>query len=655
METEAHGRAYSSFGDLLRQLRLVRGLTQEELAERAGLSVRGISDLERGVKRRPRPDTLALLAQALDLDPTERAHLDRLLHLVPARRASVTPPAPSATRHNLPAQLTSFIGRVQEIAELRELVLAKRLVTLTGPGGIGKTSLVLAVASTLTTRFVDGVALVELAALADGDLVTHAIASVFGVRERPDETILTTLGAALGTTERLLVLDNCEHLLLSCAQVAEALLRACPHLTILATSREPLRIGAEVIWRVPPLPFPPAINSETESNGVEGYEAVRLFVERASAARPGFALTTGNAEAVAEICRRLDGIPLAIELAAARVAALPPEHIARHMNDRFHLLTTGSRTTLPRHQTLRALFDWSYDLLSETERILFRRLAVFAGGLTLPAAQAVCETVEQATNAPVCREEVLDLLLGLVDKSLVLVEERDGEMRFRLLETPREYAREKLDASGAAAAVQAAHAAYFATWAGGPDPQPIETVMQRQVALPLATAAGEMDNLRAALGYFLDQGSAEVGLGLAARIYHLWFLHGPRTEGRAWLRRLLALPDYGQDTSRAAAFFAVGWLALFQGDLTEAGVSFAEAARLAAARGDLAGLSARPDTSRSGCLLTRRGRTRAGRIGGERSTGTGRGCLAGSARKPEPPRVPSHDAGEPSQSEGSAG
>jgi predicted ATPase len=224
---------------------------------------------------------------------------------------------------------------------------------------------------------------------------------------------------------------------------------------------------------------------------------------------------------VAEICRRLDGIPLAIELAAARAAALTPEQIARHLNDRFRLLTTGSRMALPRHQTLRALFDWSHDLLSEKERILFRRLAVFAGGWTLEAAEVVCP--DPRLLSP---DEVLDLLLELIEKSLVLVEECAGEARYRLLETLREYAREKLDASKETPALRAAHAAYFGAWAGGPGPQSIELIMQRDVALPLGAVAGETDNLRAALGYLLDRGDAEAGVGLAARIYHLWFLLG---------------------------------------------------------------------------------------------------------------------------------
>jgi non-specific serine/threonine protein kinase len=594
---DAHPRA--SFSDLLKYHRLACGLSQEELAERAGLSREAISLLERGGRRAPHRDTLALLARTLKLAGEERA---RFLAAAPRQRepSSTSASAPPTPPRSLPPRLTSFIGREREIAEVRTLVLAQRLLTLTGPGGIGKTSLALAVAEAVQVQFLERVALVELAALTDGGLVPQAIAAALGVLEQRGEPILATLAAALGTIPRLLVLDNCEHLIESCARVAEALVGTCPGLAILATSREPLRIAAEVIWRVPPLPFPlpstPLNPAAVDDSSIPSprelvgeYAAVRLFVERAGAARPGFALTDGNVAAVAEICRRLDGIPLALELAAARVAALPPEQIARLLDDRFRLLTAGSRTALPRHQTLRALFDWSHDLLAQKEQVAFRRLAVFSGGLTVEAAQAVCGMGEHILEAAVCREEVLDLLLQLADKSLVLVDERDGEARFRLLETLREYAWEKLDASGEAATIRAAHAAYFATRVGGPGPQATELPGKRLVALPLEAVAGEADNLRAALGYFLERGDAEAGLALAARIYHFWFIRGPREEGREWLRKLLALPSAAPAPSREAALYAAGHLAQFQGDLPEADAAFGQAETLARARGDLRG------------------------------------------------------------------
>ncbi len=352
METEMR----PSFASLLKEHRRACGLSQEKLAEAAGLSREAIGLLERGARRSPRRDTVTLLARTLNLSDNERA---RLLAAAAMPRSARLNNLNSSS--SLPPRLTSFIGRQGEIAEVGELVLAKRLVTLSGPGGIGKTSLALAVAFTVQPQIRDGAWFVELAALADGELVAHALAAVVGVRERPGESILATLGSSLGASQRLLVLDNCEHLLLSCAAVVDVLLLACPQLKIVATSREPLRIGPEVIWRVPSLSLPD-YDAQPLAELAKS-EAVRLFIERASTVLSGFALTRSNAATVAEICRRLDGIPLAIELAAARVAALTPDQIARHLNDRFRLLTSGSRTALPRHQTLRALFDWSRDLL----------------------------------------------------------------------------------------------------------------------------------------------------------------------------------------------------------------------------------------------------------------------------------------------------
>jgi predicted ATPase/DNA-binding XRE family transcriptional regulator len=364
----------ASFGSLLRRHRAARGMSQEGLADRAGLSREAVSALERGIRRAPHRETIALLAKTLDLSAAERDQLQGAAAEAGERGPrSLVQPSPAS---GLPLRLTSFIGREREIAEVREILRAGRLVTIIGPGGIGKTSLAREVARAVEAQLPGGVMLVELAGLAEGDLVPQAIAAALGVREQPGEALLTTLGVALRPTQRLLLLDNCEHLVEACARIAEALLGACPRLQLLVTSREPLRVGAEVIWRVPALTLPgsdPQPLAELAKS-----EAVRLFVERARAVRPGFALAEGNRAAAAEICRRLDGIPLAIELAAARVAALPVEQIARRLDDRFRLLTTGSRTAMPRHQTLRALIDWSNDLLSEKEQILFRRLVYYS-------------------------------------------------------------------------------------------------------------------------------------------------------------------------------------------------------------------------------------------------------------------------------------
>ena len=335
-------------------------------------------------------------------------------------------------RHNLPVQLTNFIGRDREIAELLRLVASTRLLTLTGAGGCGKTRLALELAAHALNRFPDGLWVVELAALSDASLVTQTVASVLDVREGPNRTIYEALSGYVRDRQILLVLDNCEHLIAACAQLAEALLRAAPRLSILATSREGLGITGETIWRVPSLslPDPPhAASAET----LRQYDAVRLFLERSAAVDPEFSVTRANAAMVAQVCHRIDGIPLAIELAAARLKVLSIEQINARLNDRFRLLTGGSRTAVARQRTLEATVDWSYDLLSDSERRLLRRLSVFAGGWTIEAAEDV------SSGEGIGRNEVLDLLSRLVDKSLVNVDnDIDGSRRYRFLETVRQ-------------------------------------------------------------------------------------------------------------------------------------------------------------------------------------------------------------------------
>jgi predicted ATPase len=344
------------------------------------------------------------------------------------------------TDNNLPLQLTGLVGREREISEVGRMLEDARLLTLTGPGGSGKTRLALAVASEVVEEYEDGAWLVELAPLSDPELVPEAVASVLGVREATGSPLLETLADHVRSRTILLVLDNCEHLIEACAGLVEELLRSCPNLSILATSREALGVEGETIFVVPPLSLPdprrlPAVD------GLSHYEAARLFVERARALRPSFALTEQNAVAVAQICHRLDGMPLAIELAAARVRVLSVEQIAKRLEDSFALLT-GGRSTLAHHGTLGATMDWSHDLLSEEERVLFRRLSVFAGSFALEVAETV------GSGGGIGEGEVLDLLSSLVNKSLVLVTERDGEARFRMLETVRQYASDKLEEAG---------------------------------------------------------------------------------------------------------------------------------------------------------------------------------------------------------------
>jgi non-specific serine/threonine protein kinase len=458
--------------------------------------------------------------------------------------ATSAPPSRSA-RHNLPASLTSFIGREHELADVQARLADGRLLTLTGVGGCGKTRLALEVARALLDRYSDGVWLVELGPLADPTLVPHSVAAVVGVRESAGQSTVAALAARLRTRRLLLVLDNCEHLLDGCARLVDALLRACPDVRVLATSREALGITGEIDWRVPSLPVPdprrlPPL-AELRQN-----PAVQLFAERAVAAQSPFVLTDRNAHAVAQVCARLDGIPLALELAAARVAALSVDQLAARLDQRFRLLTGGSRAALPRQQTLRATLDWSYDLLSEAERCLLTRLAVFAGGWSLEAAEAVC------AGEPLDRTDLVDLLLRLVRKSLVVAEEDPGGIeRYRLLETVRQYARERLVAAGEAEAIHQQHANHFLAYVEAQDPEQLlrTRTLQTQQARMLLTERPlldhlerEQDNLRAALRWWIESLDADRALRQAAALFPIWHFRGSLTEGRAWLDELLSLP-----------------------------------------------------------------------------------------------------------------
>ena len=366
------------FGALLRRHRLAAGLTQDALARQAGLSARGIADLERGARRSPYPATIQRLADALQLDRIQRASLATAARpsVITQRRRGASA---TTSRHNLPAAVTSFIGRERELAEVQARIVDARLLTLTGVGGCGKTRLALEVADAVLDRYADGVWLVELASLADPALVAQSVGAVVGVRESAGQSIVSTLAARLRERRMLLVLDNCEHLLDGCARTVDAILRGCPEVYVLATSREALGLNGEVAWRVPSLPVPDPRHlprlPELRRNA-----AVQLFVERAAAAQPHFVLTEHNAPAVAQICQQLDGIPLALELGAARMEGLTAERLASRLDEGFRLLTGGSRAALPRQQTLRATLDWSYKLLTDPERRLFSRLSVFAGG-----------------------------------------------------------------------------------------------------------------------------------------------------------------------------------------------------------------------------------------------------------------------------------
>jgi predicted ATPase/DNA-binding CsgD family transcriptional regulator len=479
--------------------------------------------------------------------------------------AEVSPRFLEGPTNNLPIQLSSFIGREREIAEVKRLLSESRLVTLTGAGGCGKTRLAIQVASHVIESFADGVWWVELAALADETLVPQAVAQTLGVREVPIQALSETLANHLRAKELLLVIDNWEHLITACAQLTEHLLRTCPNLKILAASREPLAIGGETIYLVSTLSLPEP-NDYSPTRLLQS-EAVRLFVERARAVKPDLALTEQNARAVAQICQRLDGIPLALELAAARVKVLKVEHIAARLDDRFNLLTTGSRTALPRHQTLRATIDWSYDLLPGEARVLFRRLAVFAGGFTLNAVERICSDESLTPRA------VLDLLTRLVDRSLVIVDQQDEEERYRMLETIRQYARDRLLESGESERMQDRHLNFFLQLAEEAAPQ-LEGADQ---ILWLNRLERDHDNFRAALGWALESeigeagaARAESGVRLAGALWWFWFWHSHLSEGRKWLRQAIARSQEVSPAARANVLCAAGHLALAQSDHEQA-------------------------------------------------------------------------------------
>jgi non-specific serine/threonine protein kinase len=486
---------------------------------------------------------------------------------------------------NVPVQFTSFIGRIQEIAAVRRELARSRLVTLTGPGGIGKTRLALRAAEEEVSAFPDGIWFVDLAAVQDEALAADALARALGIHERPTEPLTATLQGVIGECCLLLILDNCEHLVARCAILADSLLRACPQLRILTTSREALGVAAERVLRVPPLVLPDtAVTSATQQLGQS--EAAALFIERA-AAQTSVSLTNERSAAVAEICRRLDGIPLAIELAAARAKHLTIQQIAEHLEDRLSLLSRGSRSSPARQQTLRSTIDWSYQLLSDPERLLFDRLSLFAGGWTLEAAQAVC--AGDAVN----RSDVLDLLSQLVDKSLVNAElGLSGRARFRMFEALHEYAREHLRLRGQheVESVEHRNVEFF-----------IQFVEQAHAHLGaigeewLEPLEREHDNFRAALRRTIDSRNGEYGERLAGALYPFWLTRGYLSEGRMWLSRALRPPDAAIGATRlrwrARAHQGLAAISFAQGDYDAARGAFSAALEAWQQLGDQPGVA----------------------------------------------------------------
>ena len=464
-------------------------------------------------------------------------------------------------QHNLPGQLTSFVGREHEMGQARAGLTTSRLVTLTGTGGAGKSRLAVQVAADALDDFPDGAWLVELAPLSDPALVPQAVAGVLGLGEEAGRGLSQTLTDALRPKALLLVLDNCEHLVDACARLAESLLRSCPKLRILATSREALDIPGERTLPVSSLSLSAASLAATPAS-LAASGAVRLFVERAASARPGFRLDETNAGAIARICADLDGLPLALELAAARVKVLSPEQIAGRLDDRFRLLSGGSRTALPRQQTLRALIDWSYDLLPPPEQTLLRRLSVFSGGWSLDAAETVC------AGGDVEDWEVLDLLSHLVAKSLVIVEPpEDGQVRYRMLQNLRRYGSERLAEAGEADALRGHHLAWHLAFAEDAAPR----LTGPDQADWLNRLARDHDNLRAALDTARDApDGAESELRLAGALWRFWHVRGYLSEGRQRFASALARADEAPPAVRAQALGGAGILAWAQQDYREA-------------------------------------------------------------------------------------
>lgn len=513
----------------------------------------------------------ALLPVNLDGDRTVHRSHHRHTHIqVPVRPWPVHHPKGG----NLPIELSSFIGREAELAQLVKVQATTRLLTLVGPGGVGKSRLSLRLASARQEAdYSDGIWFVELARVADPGLIAQTVADVIGVRERPTEYAFDAVARTVGSRRVLLILDNCEHLVAGCSELAIRLLRTCPELDIIATSREPLEAVGDIIWRVPPLSLPALI--ATDPSEVQTSEAVQLLVDRATARDPTFKLTSLNVRHVVTICRRLDGLPLALELVAVRLSGLHEEDVAAKLG-RDLLDSESHFSESLRQHTLRATLDWSYQLLSDADRTLLRRLAVFADGWTLKACEAVC------TDKAVPEATVLDSLGRLVARSLVMFDRKAGSGTYYLLETVNQYARERLEEAREGDVLRRRHFAHMLSVA--------------ELELPEAFNPGhgrllgqERENMRAALRWALADGEVEGGLRLAIALFPLWFFHGHFAEARTWFEQLLALPGAGHTPIAARAKTWFGQIVLKQGDLATAEALLQEALAQHKAQGDRAG------------------------------------------------------------------
>ena len=549
------------FGDLLRRHRATAGVTQEDLASRTGLTPQAIGLLERRKRRHPHAYTVQKLAESLELDGRDLSEFEAA-----ARRSTKPPSRDHTSVYRVPTPPTSLVGREHEVATIATLLREEdvRLLTLIGPGGVGKTRLAIEVARRSREAFADGVVFVPLAPLRDPELVPSVLAETLGVKDVADRSLLDALKRYLQGKEMLLLVDNTEHLLPAAPVVAD-LVEGCPRLTVLATSRAPLRLSAEQQFPVAPLPFDESVYPARSA-------AVRLYLERAKAVEPAFELTDANAATVVRICQRLDGLPLAIELAAARIKLFKPKALLERLDRRLQLLSGGPRDLPERQQTLRDTVAWSHDLLNEAEKALFRRLAVFAGGFALEAADVVCGPATPADG------DVLEILASLVDNSLLVsvAETSSGseEPRFMMLETIRDYAAEQLRSDGEAEDMHRAHALYYLALAEAAQPEASPQMFDEW----LAVLEREHDNLRAALRWAIRHREVDIGARLGLMMWRFWSENFHLGEGRRWLEEVLELgePEDGIDeptpSARRWAFLHLiaGIMASGQGDYDRA-------------------------------------------------------------------------------------
>ena len=588
--------AETSFGRWLQRRRKALDLTQEELAQRVGCAAETLRKIEADV-RRPSRQMAERLAEALEIPGVDRAAFvkaaraelaaDRLKSPTQdlLQIAFVPPRSPNKPITNLPAPLTKFIGREKEQADVIDLITKHRLVTLTGPGGIGKTRLSIRAGEACLRHHVDGVWIVELAPILDPLLVPRTAAIAIGLRDEPQRPVIDMLSDYLRGKEMLLILDNCEHLLDACAQLADTLLKYCPDLKILATSRESLRVLGEWLYAVPPLDLPKA-NSSIDMATVSQFSALTLFAERARAVRSDFSLNKDNAKTVTMICAQLDALPLAIELIAARARFMSPQTLLTKLNDQFVFSAGGVRAGSSRQKTLHNAMTWSYNLLTEPEQVLFRRLSIFAGGFSVEAAQAVCAQEELEGK------DIFDLLGQLIDKSLVIVEgvSTSDEARYYLLETIRQYAFEKLKGSEEVRSLRLLHLTFFAEMVEEAERNfkgPLQATWYHQLD-------HELDNLRAALTCFEGLEHAEIRLRFGAGLWRYWKSRGQSSEGRRHLQRTLnGLPPgpARQTPAYARALTAAGSLAYYEGDFSYSEQSRKEALTVFRNLGDQVGIA----------------------------------------------------------------